>query len=307
MSVGIALCLCAAVLMSGGNLLEKRAVTRLGTLSMARPLVMVRALFGSLTWTAGFCCNIAAVVIQLVAFSITPIVVVQSIYAAGLVVITIGARRWIGESMRSRELYAVAAIIVAVLLVVLSISQRPRTHLSASASTFVLVEVVSAALTALLFVASRRLASSSAGYGVVSGLLYGMAGLAGTGAAALVQRYGVASSVGRIVASPYPYLLAVASVPALLVFQKGIQVGRIAIISPVQGVVSSLYIVVGGMLLFAQPPARGVLDRTLELIGFAGVMACIAVIAHGETREPAAAPAPKSPPQRPAGAVKEWR
>jgi multidrug transporter EmrE-like cation transporter len=107
---------------------------------------------------------------------------------------------------------------------------------------------------------------------VAAGLLYGVAGLGLKAAATFVQRWGLIGSIPHLVTSPDLYLLAVAMATGLVLFQTGLQRCSASVVSPVNIVTSTSYVIAVGTLLFNEhlPTSAGPLG--LRIAGFAGVV-----------------------------------
>jgi hypothetical protein len=107
---------------------------------------------------------------------------------------------------------------------------------------------------------------------VAAGLLYGVAGLGLKSAATFVQRYGLVRSVPHLLVSPYLYLLGVAMATGLVLFQTGLQRCSASVVSPVNIVTSTTYVIAVGTVLFNEhlPTSPGPL--VLRIAGFAGVV-----------------------------------
>ena len=77
----------ASLCFSLSNVLEKIAVDRMPGMSPSRAMQMLNLLRNSKLWLGGFLFGAVAVALAVVAYALAPITVVQSIIAAGLVVI----------------------------------------------------------------------------------------------------------------------------------------------------------------------------------------------------------------------------
>lgn len=272
MLLGVLFSLLAAMSMSLGNLMEKRAVDAMATLSARRAGHMLRAMLTSRLWLGGFIVSLVALCFQVLAFALAPITVVQSISGGGLVLLVLASRIYLGEAIGRGEVAGLGTILVSLILVSVSLGSKDAVGLSGSSQVVVVAGGATLLLVGGSYVGLARRSSASALYGVTSGFLYGVATLGTKGASVLVARYGVLGGVPHILTSPYPYLFLVASLLGLLVFQTGIQRGRIAVVAPLQSVVSSTYIVVVGMAIFHEPLPHDVVPSALRLAGVIGVI-----------------------------------
>ena len=116
-------------------------------------------------------------------------------------------------------------------------------------------------------------------FGISAGLLYGVAGLGLKSAATFVQRWGLIGSVPHLLVSPELYLLAVSMATGLVLFQTGLQRCSAAVVSPVNIVTSTTYVIAVGTVLFNEhlPTSPGPLS--LRIAGFAGVVLGLVTLA----------------------------
>jgi len=273
MGLGILFSVLASVSYSLSNLLEKLAVDRMPSISPGRAVHMFHMLRTSNIWLAGFILGVVAVVFTVIAYSLTPIAIVQSIVGAGLVIIVVVSRVVLHEPIGSREWVGLSIILTAVVLVSVSLgsSSAPGTH--ASAATIVIASSITVAAAGMAFVVLRTLVvDQSISYGVTAGLLYGIAALQAKSASALLSKFGAPEAVSKTLATPYPYVFLASSVLGLSIFQTGLQRGRIAVVAPLTNIIASVYVVAIGMILFHEPLPRSATLTLLRLLGFALVL-----------------------------------
>ena len=282
MVAGLLLSILSAAAMAVGNLLEKQAVDAMAALSARRAGRMLKALLSNRRWLSGFVVSLVGLGLQVLAFALAPLAVVQSANGAGLVLVVLGSRVVLKERLTGRELGGLVLVVAGVVLVGASLGTSGSTvGISGSAGRVVLVAVVSAAAGAVALGAARTLPRAEPGiaFGVGSGLFYGVASLGTKGASTVVVRHGVLGSVVPLLASPYPYLFVAASLLGLLAFQTGLQRARVGVVAPLSGVVSSTYVVAVGMALFSEPLPSDPTSTALRLAGFAGVLGGTALLA----------------------------
>lgn len=242
--------------------------------SSRRIHTMVRLLVSSPIWVTGFLVCLVALGFQVAAFVLVPLLVAQTIYAGGLVLLVAASRVFVGESLNRRELVALGTIVVAVLLVSASVRAHEVNNLPVSSWRVVITAAVTSIVAFVIMAKSAR-NSNSPGvlYGVVAGLLYGAGTLGTKGAAVLVGRGSKSLSlVPHLLASPYPYLFFICAFLGLVVYQFGIQRHRISIVGPIQSVVSSIYVVIAGAIVFNQGLPNSGIYAALEVVGFASML-----------------------------------
>jgi drug/metabolite transporter (DMT)-like permease len=270
MVYGVAFSFLASVCYSIANLMEKSAVDRMPTISARRTGHMLRQLCSSRLWVSGFLIGVAAVLLTVLAYSLAPIVIVQTIVGAGLALLVLGSRLYLHEPIGQREYVGLGLIIVAVILVSATLTSG-ATH-DARHSTFdvLVASAVTAIVAIVAFMAARRSrgADASLRFGLTSGLFYGVAGLQAKGAASLLARHGLVDGAGRVMASAYPYLFILTSVLGLMIFQSGLQRCRIGVVGPLASMVSSIYVVVVGMLVFHEALPADPTHILMRVLGF---------------------------------------
>jgi drug/metabolite transporter (DMT)-like permease len=264
------------------NLMEKMAVDRMPDISARRVGHMLKMLCTSRLWMLGFLLGVVAVGIMVVAYSLAPIAVVQSIFGAGLVLLVLASRLYLHEAIGRREWLGVAVIITAVVLVSVTLNSSNSPGVTSSNADVLIASVATTAFSALLFMVLRRSsAEASVPFGVASGLLYGVGSLQIKGASVLVTHHGVLGSIPRILTSPYPYLFVVMSVLGLLTFQTGLQRCRVGVVGPITNIVASIYVVAVGMVLFNEAIPHDTVLIVLRFSGFALVLAAGWIFAAG--------------------------
>jgi drug/metabolite transporter (DMT)-like permease len=283
MAAGILFSLLAAFTLNTGNLIQKHAVSHLPRFSARRSGHLVRTLATSREWMAGFALCLVGVALEVVAFGLAPIAVVQSIFNSGVVLLIVFSRLRLGERLHRIEWTGLSIVVAS--LIALSASLATQTNsvgladsglrvLLATLPTFVVVGVI---------VTGLRSGRSTSGflYGTAAGLLYGAAALGTKGASTLVVRHGVVASVPIILTSVYPYVFFVFSALAMLIYQTGLQRFRIAVVGAMSDVVSSTYLVAIGMVVFDESLPTNPAALVLRLVGFAGVLVGSVVVATG--------------------------
>jgi multidrug transporter EmrE-like cation transporter len=285
MLLGIGLSLLSALVINAGNLFEKRAVDNLPGISARRSGHLVRTLLTSRLWLLGALASVGGLAMQVEAYSRAPISVVQSIFSAGLVLLIIGSRVYFHEPFRRIEMVGMAVVVLAILLVSVSLTGSGNgVGLHSSVKWVLIASAATVVVVALIQVGSRRLRG---GYAIVtglsSGLLYGASSLGTKGASTIVAKDGLIAAIPPVMASPYPYVFIVLCGLGMLVFQVGLQRGRVGVIAPLNNVIASAYLVAVGTFVFREPFPSDPIFLALRLIGFAGILAGTILLAGGKS------------------------
>jgi drug/metabolite transporter (DMT)-like permease len=296
-TAGIAIAAMSALLTGTGTVVEKIALQRLPDIHAKRFWLMIRTLCASSQWLWGCALLLGGLVCQGLALSLAPISVVQPIFASGIVLLLALSHFVLHDRLQKVEWFALVLIVVALVLLGLSIDTRVD-HAGGPANLvyLLLAAIPTAAVGLLVFevadrvhVSGRRFKQLRAPlFGMAAGLLYGVAGLCLKSAATFVQRWGLFGSVPHLLVSPEVYLLAVSMATGLVLFQTGLQRCPAAVVSPVNIVTSTAYVIAVGTVLFNEhlPTSPGPLG--LRVAGFAGVVVgLVTLAAAGEKGDPA--------------------
>ncbi|MFF3493791.1 DMT family transporter [Streptomyces sp. NPDC002795] len=293
---GVGAALLANTLYSVGFVLEKRALTRLPEVSVRRPAHLLRQVVTSPLWLAGSIALASGFGAQLAVYRTLPIAAAQGIFVSGLVLLLLLSARLLGERTSGRERYAIAAILAALLMVVLSLQGNEENAdavgQSSPAPLILLVCVPSLAAGLSLYASAERrarhrhrLPTTGVEYGVAVGLLYGVSSLAIKGVS------GVLPDVPALFASPYPYLLLCTGAFGLVMSQAALQRCRASLIVPVCTTVTCLFTAVLGTLAFGESLPHEPVPLALRVTGTALAVAVLLLMPkHDAPQEPAREP-----------------
>ncbi|MEG3626551.1 hypothetical protein [Streptomyces poriticola] len=272
----MAAALLANVLYSAGFVLEKRALAGLPEVSVRRPARLLRLVLGSPLWIGGSLALAAGFAAQLIVYRTLPIAAAQGIFVSGLVLLVLLSARLLGEETTGRERYALAAIVAALLMVVLSLREGAETvSRGAPYALVLLVCVPSLAAGVWLYRSAERragrrhrLPTTGVEYGVAVGLLYGVSSLAIKGVSGhLPAEDGATAALLGVLGSPYPYLLLFTGAFGLVMSQAALQRCRASLIVPVCTTVSCMYTAVLGTLSFGEALPEDPARLTLRVTG----------------------------------------
>lgn len=298
MGWGVAAALLANVLYSGGFVLEKRALAALPEVTVRRPARLLRLVIGSPLWIGGALALAAGFAAQLVVYRTLPVAAAQGLFVSGLVLLVLLSSRLLGERTSTRERYALGAVLLALLMVVLSLRESgagaDTVGRQAPYPLILLVCVPSLAAGVWLYASAERsarhrhrLPSTGVEYGVAVGLLYGVSSLAIKGVSGRLTGDGLGGSAAALLASPYPYLLLFTGVFGLVMSQAALQRCRASLIVPVCTTVSCVFTAVLGTLSFGEQLP----DEPLRLgLRLAGTVLAVGVLLAMPKHDPAPGP-----------------
>ena len=160
---GLALALVSAAALNWGYFVQHGVAASLPPLSLRRPLVSLRLLFGHLRWLVGFSVGIGGWVLYVAALALAPLSLVQAASAGGIGLLALLVSRQAGLGARERR--GVVVAIAGLILLAASLAGHAAHSSGGSweaATAWVAVSGVVAALAA----------SRPAGLGVAAGVLY---------------------------------------------------------------------------------------------------------------------------------------
>ena len=282
MILGVVLALVTTLAFNTGFVLEKGALSALPPLNARLPVNLARMLVTNPRWMAGFTLIMTGLACQLFALTRVPLTVAQPVFASGIVFLLLLTMTVLGERLTAHEWTGLAGITAGVICVVTSVDSRTDVVGTGGHVLRVLLVAVPSTLAGLaVFVAAsrsqhghrhrRRRPAGDATYGAAAGLVYGVAGMITKGLSASIDFHDPMSIVSSALTSPYLYLLAPVTVAGFLVFQTALQRGRASIVAPVSSVISTLYTVVAGTLMFGEHLPSDPSRLTLRLTGLATI------------------------------------
>ncbi|APY91108.1 hypothetical protein DCW30_02295 [Streptomyces alfalfae] len=256
----MAAALLANVLYSTGFVLEKRALTTMPSVSVRNPVRLLGQVLGSPLWIGGSLALAAGFGAQLAVYRTLPIAAAQGIFVSGLVLLLLLSSVLLGEETSGRERYAVGAILLALLMVVLSLSEGSDTVGRGAPAPLVLTVCLPSLAAGLWLYSSaerrakhrHRMPTAGVEYGVAVGLLYGVSSLAIKGVSSHLTTQGLGGALVDLLRSPYPYLLMFTGAFGLIMSQAALQRCRASLIVPVCTTVTALFTAVLGTLAFGE-------------------------------------------------------
>lgn len=301
---GVVISIVSAVLYNVGFVLEKHALGHLPPVHAKRIVHLLSQVLSSPLWVAGFVSLLAGLALQVLALSLVSISVVQPIFVSGIVILLVLSHVSLKEHLGRREWGAVCVVALSLLAISLSLDASSD-HAGASGAfgSLVLAAIPTVLVAGWLFVTAERVEGRPGArvhigaplFGVSTGLMYGVAALATKAVAAQVERYGLISSIPHVLASAYLYALVVTSAAGLLLFQTALQRCPASVVVPVSNVVSSTYVVAVGTLIFGEHLPSAEWKLTLRILGFAGVLVSVLVLANPRATGQAEMPLVEAP------------
>ena len=227
----------------------------------------LRRWWASRWYLAGLALDGAAWLVSLIAVRTLPLFVVQSVLAASLAVTAVGARLWLGATLRRRQVVAIAAVLAA--LVVLAAAGGTQSARPAPPWFTVATWVVTIVLVLATWALSRR--RSSAALAVLAGLGFSMAATA-----ARAAHGGGASALAH---DPVVWAVPVAGAVGATAYAQALERGAVSAATALLWVVETVVPTVVGVTVLGDRVRPGLAAPALVAIVVA-VAACV-VLARG--------------------------
>ncbi|WPO76015.1 MULTISPECIES: hypothetical protein [unclassified Streptomyces] len=297
----MAAALLANVLYSTGFVLEKRALTAMPSVSVREPVRLLRQVLGSPLWIGGSLALAAGFGAQLMVYRTLPIAAAQGIFVSGLVLLLLLSSALLGERTSGRERYAVGAILLALLMVVLSLSETDDTVSRGAPAPLVLTVCLPSLAAGVWLYSSaerrakhrHRMPSAGVEYGVAVGLLYGVSSLAIKGVSSHLTTDGLGGALVDLLLSPYPYLLLFTGAFGLVMSQAALQRCRASLIVPVCTTVTALFTAVLGTLAFGEALPHEPVRLALRIAGTVLAVSVLLAMPKHDGPTPHTTPPPK--------------
>ena len=280
--LGIVFELIATVSFALGNTFEKKAVDRMPDLSFRRVFSLIKRLVSSSVWVAGAFISILGVCAQILALERISLSLAQPIGLVGIVVLMIISVYHFHERFSPQELVGIAVSVCAIVLMSLSLSRSSDAAGTRHAIAGIAIATVSSFAVVGVLLFAKRLRHSSLGllYGSAAGILYGLNGLSTKAIATFLVEPNRLTYVTNWRFEFCIFVFGISLIAALIVFQIGLQRGRVGIVVPLASTVGSMYVVGIGTPTFGEHlPTNSVL-LVFRLVSYAGILAGSTLIAR---------------------------
>ncbi|MGK5555278.1 hypothetical protein ACSNOI_27035 [Actinomadura kijaniata] len=247
--------LLAVVLYYLGAALFRQAGGAMPPLYGSRPLLLLGQALRNSTWLSGLLLFTAGMELQIIAFAELPLGVAQPLFASTLLVLVWIGTAVFGEWLTLREWAGLGLFALSTLLVWASVrlddagigSLPPPVPLLALTVVTVLVSVALFVLGGLPPTARHARPSAGVTYGLSCGLAVGVVEIAVKGLAVVNAGRGTGL---HLLATPYPYLIALAMPIALAQGTIAMQRCRMVVCVSVCTIAAKTYLLLAGTLLY---------------------------------------------------------
>jgi hypothetical protein len=281
LELGIVLALACAVATQLGFLCKHRGAACAPLVELKRPVASAKALLGSRWFAIGMLVAVGAWILHVGALAMAPLSTVQVALSTGVVILAVLGDRLFGHNVGTRQWIGVAMTAVGLAMLVVAMPAPGSGHGSYAVPGVLAFEAVAIALGMLLITAPRMGAPThhhGAFLGAAAGVLFGvgdvalkaLTGAAGDGAAALLL-------------SPWLPIAVIAAMLAFLASARGFQEGEAVPVIATTSTAANLTCIVGGILVFGDALAGGVL-LIVQLAAFALVALAALVTPTGQAQ-----------------------
>ena len=271
MGVGIALALACAAATQLGFLCKHRGASVAPRVEWQRPLRSARALLGSKWFAIGLGIGAGAFLLHVAALALAPLSTVQVVLSTGVVMLAVLGDRLFGHSVGPRQWLGVAMTTTGLALLVLTLPSPDGHHAAFAVPGLLAFEAATLALGTLLIAAPRLGAPAhhhGALLGASAGVLFGVSDVA------------IKALTGNpTVLSPWLLVALIAAVLAFFASARGFQLGEAVPVIACTSTAANLTCIVGGILVFGDALAAGVL-LAVQIVAF-GLVAVAALVTPG--------------------------
>lgn len=267
---GTLLALACALATNVGFLYKHRGARAAPAVDMRRPLRSAKALFASPLFAIGMAIACGAWMFHVAALSVAPISIVQSVLAAGMVLLAVMAERLFGLRIGRRQWIGLALTAVGLMLLGLTL---PASHGADSRFSLPGMIAFEGALVAAgsLLIMGPQIGAPKAHHGFMlgaaAGILFGVSDIAIKAISGLI---GSAGAAGLL--TPWIGVCAIASVAAFYASAKGLQDGEAVPVIAITGTAANVSGIVGGVIVFGDPLAGSPVLLVVQCLAFALVL-----------------------------------
>jgi hypothetical protein len=268
-AAGLVLALASTICLNWGFYRQHGTASGLPELSLSRPLESLRLLFTNLRWLAGFVVGLAGWALYVAALRLAPLSLVQAVSAGGIGLLALLVTRATGERLSARERAGVAAAVLGLLLLALSLEgvQSTAGH-AGGAGAVVLWVAVSIAVAGLLVGPFAPRLAGGAAFGLAAGTMYAAGDVA------------TKAAVGGGAAVAFTAAVLACHGLGFVTLQLGFQRGTALATAGVSTLAMNALPIAAGTLIFAEPVPGGA-HGALRVVAFAAVVVGAALLARG--------------------------
>jgi hypothetical protein len=268
---GILLALACALTTNVGFLYKHRGACAAPAVDIRRPLKTAHALFSSRLFALGMAIAAGAWVFHVAAMALAPLSLVQSVLAAGVVLLAVMAERILGLHVGRRQWVGLGLTATGLALLGLTLPAMHGAHSHFSLPGMIAFEAgLIGAGTLLIMGPQIGAPEEHHGYmlGAAAGILFGVSDIAIKALSGLVGTAGIGGLL-----SPWLLVTVAASIAAFYASAKGLQDGDAVPVIAVTGTAANLSGIVGGIIVFGDPLSGSPVALVIQCLAFMFVLA----------------------------------
>jgi len=268
--LGTLLAFACALATNVAFLLKHRGARAAPPVDVRHPLATARSLFASRAFAMGMAVATVAWLLHVAAMAVAPLTVVQSVLAAGVVLLALMAQWTMRLSVSRRQWCGVVLMAVGLLALALTLPAAHGAHSRFSPAALTAFEA--SLLTAgTLLVLGRRMGAGDHRHGPMlgagAGIMFGVSDVAVKALSGIVGAHGLLG-----LASPWLAVAAASSVAGFYASARGLQDGDAVPVIAICGTATNVTGIVGGILVFGDPLSARPATLAAELAAFALVL-----------------------------------
>jgi uncharacterized membrane protein len=279
----LALAVLASALMALGLLMMKTRSTHLPMAAGANVISAIVEWIRDPMWIGGLGVQTVGWACYLIAVSRAPVSMVAVMGEGGIALFVVASVVILGERATPREWVGIAAIMLGMLMLTLSLNGGEADGAFEPGTLLILTALLTVAALAPMAVA--RMNASGAAAAIFSGVAFGLGALF-TKAMTLELAGDTGSLALRIVSNPYVYGVIAANIIGIVMLQNSFHSARAIIAMPLSGALSNIVPIVGGMIVFGERLPAGSVPAAMRVGAFALTIAAGALLAGSRDQSP---------------------
>ena len=280
----LSLAIVASSLMALGLLMMKSRSTDLPMATGANAIGAIVAWLRDPMWFGGLCVQTAGWACYVIAVSHAPVSMVAVMMQGGIALFVIASVVILGERASPREWIGIAAIVLGILMLTLSLNGAAATEDAFEPGSLLIFTALLIAA-GLAPMAVARLNASGASAAILSGVAFGL-GAMFTKSMTLEFSGGAMASELRIVTNPYIYCMLAANIFGMVMLQNSFHSARAIIAMPLSGALSNIVPIIGGMLVFGERLPAGTIEAGMRVLAFLLTVTAGALLAGSRAQSP---------------------
>jgi drug/metabolite transporter (DMT)-like permease len=272
--IGVLLAIATALASIFGFLYKHRGAVESPAVDWRRPLWSTFVLFRSRWYALGVLIALAGWGLHVGALALAPISLVQATIAGGLVMLTVVADRFFGHRVTRREWVGVALAAAGLAFLAATLDGgADSAHSDYDTATLAAYVAIVTGIALALAVVGNGSLRAGVLLGASAGLLWAASD---TSIKALSGELGDTTAVA-IVLSPLAAVILIASLVALLISARSLQIGPAVSVIAVTSVAANALTIAAGPIVFSEPLPDDALGMTVRILAF-GLVICAAAL-----------------------------